>query len=245
MRIIKLNAINSTNEYLKQYVKENSITNTCISYTFNQTKGKGQRGKSWLSEPDKNIAFSICLFPENLKVNDQFSINMLFSLFIINILKSLKIPDLSIKWPNDILSGGKKICGILNEIRVKGNKIDNVIIGFGINVNQEKFKNLPNAYSLKLIKKINYDLGGLVNLIIQSLKRYDYLNPKTPFDFEKLTINYHKNLFGVNENKFFLDSENKKFIGKIISVNKLGIIKIKIEDNSIKNYTFQEIQMIY
>ena len=85
----------------------------------------------------------------------------------------------------------------------------------------------------------------MVNLIIQSLKRYDYLNPKTLFDFKKLTFNYHKNLYGINKNNFFLDSHNIKFNGKIISVNKMGIIKIKTADNSLKNYNFQEIQMIY
>ena len=87
---------------------------------------------------------------------------MLFSLFIINTLNSLKIPDLNIKWPNDILSGDKKICGILNELKVKGDKIDNIIIGFGLNVNQVNFQNLPNASSLKLINNINYDLDGFV-----------------------------------------------------------------------------------
>ena len=245
MKIIKLDAIDSTNEYLKKYVKENLIKNTCVIYTFNQTKGKGQRGKVWLSESGKNIAFSICIFPENLKVKDQFCINMLFSLFIINILNSLKIPDLNIKWPNDILSGDKKICGILNELKVKGDKIENIIIGFGLNVNQVNFQNLPNASSLKLINNINYDLDRFVSSIIQSLKKNNYLNSIPYLDFEKLTIKYHKNLYGINENKFFLDYENKKFIGKIISVNKMGIIKIKIADNSIKNYNFQEIQMIY
>ena len=59
MKIIKLDAINSTNEYLKNYIQNNSIINTHAVYTFNQTKGKGQRGKVWLSEPEKNLAFSI------------------------------------------------------------------------------------------------------------------------------------------------------------------------------------------
>jgi BirA family biotin operon repressor/biotin-[acetyl-CoA-carboxylase] ligase len=143
------------------------------------------------------------------------------------------------------LSGDKKICGILNELKVKGDKIENIIIGFGLNVNQVNFQNLPNASSLKLINNINYDLDRFVSSIIQSLKKNNYLNSIPYLDFEKLTIKYHKNLYGINENKFFLDYENKKFIGKIISVNKMGIIKIKIADNSIKNYNFQEIQMIY
>ena len=245
MKIIKLDAINSTNEYLKNYIQNNSIINTHAVYTFNQTKGKGQRGKVWLSEPEKNLAFSICFFPKSLKVNNQFNLNMTISLFLLNTLKSLKIPNLKIKWPNDILSGEKKICGILNEIKVKGNIIDNIIIGFGINVNQENFENLPNASSLKLIKNINYDLNGLVSLITQNLNNYNYLNPKSESEIKSLTLNYNKNLYGTNAFNDFSDLNNNSFKGKVISVDRKGVIKVQKKDNSFHNFNFHEIQMIF
>ena len=133
MNLIKLDAINSTNEFLKDNIQKTLSKELQVVYTFNQTKGKGQRGNSWESQPEKNIAISLGLFPDNLKVENQFTLSMLFSLFILNTLKSLKIPDLKIKWPNDIMSGNKKICGILNEITVKGNIIESIIVGFGIN----------------------------------------------------------------------------------------------------------------
>ena len=245
MKIIKLDAINSTNEYLKNYIQNNSIINTHAVYTFNQTKGKGQRGKVWLSEPEKNLAFSICFFPKSLKVNNQFNLNMTISLFLLNTLKSLKIPNLKIKWPNDILSGEKKICGILNEIKVKGNIIDNIIMGFGINVNQENFENLPNASSLKLIKNINYDLNGLVSLITQNLNNYNYLNPKSESEIKSLTLNYNKNLYGTNAFNDFSDLNKNSFKGKVISVDRKGVIKVQKKDNSFHNFNFHEIQMIF
>ena len=245
MKIIKLDAINSTNEYLKNYIQDKSIRNSHAVYTFNQTKGKGQRGKTWLSEPEKNLAFSICFFPKSLKVNNQFNLNMTISLFLLNTLKSLKIPNLKIKWPNDILSGEKKICGILNEIKVKGNIIDNIIMGFGINVNQENFENLPNASSLKLIKNINYDLNGLVSLITQNLNNYNYLNPKSESEIKSLTLNYNKNLYGTNAFNDFSDLNNNSFKGKVISVDRKGVIKVQKKDNSFHNFNFHEIQMIF
>lgn len=245
MKIIKLDAINSTNEYLKNYIQDKSIRNSHAVYTFNQTKGKGQRGKTWLSEPEKNLAFSICFFPKNLKVNDQFCLNMIVSLLIINTLKSLKIPNLKIKWPNDILSGEKKICGILNEIKVKGNMIDNIIVGFGINVNQDNFENLPNASSLKLIKNINYDLDVLVSLIIQDLKSYNCLKTFSEQELKTLHNNYYKNLYGTSKFETFVDLNNIVFKGKIISVDRSGVVKIKKKDTSVKNYNFHEIQMIF
>ena len=245
MKIIKLDAINSTNEYLKNYIQNNFIRNTHAVYTFNQTNGKGQRGKVWLSEPEKNLAFSICFFPKSLKVNNQFNLNMTISLFLLNTLKSLKIPNLKIKWPNDILSGEKKICGILNEIKVKGNIIDNIVMGFGINVNQENFENLPNASSLKLIKNINYDLNGLVSLITQNLNNYNYLNPKSESEIKSLTLNYNKNLYGTNAFNDFSDLNNNSFKGKVISVDRKGVIKVQKKDNSFHNFNFHEIQMIF
>lgn len=248
MKIIKLDAINSTNEFLKEFIQVNSITNNHLVYTFNQTKGKGQRGKVWISESGKNLAVSMCLFPKKIKIKEQFILNMFFSLFIINTLKSLKIPDLKIKWPNDILSGNKKICGILCEIKVKGEYIDNLILGFGINVNQLNFKNLPNASSLKLIKNINYDLDNLTNLFIKNLKNNKYfLNSFKSFsksDIEKLIDNYHKNLYGTNQLNSYSDSNGSSFNGMIVSVDKSGIISIKKEDGNINTYNFQEIQTI-
>lgn len=248
MKIIKLDAINSTNEYLKEYIQVNSIINNHIVYTFNQTKGKGQRGKVWISESGKNLAVSICFFPKRIKIKEQFILNMFFSLFIIKTLKSLKIPDLKIKWPNDILSGNKKICGILNEIKVKGEFIDNIIVGFGINVNQKNFDNLPNASSLTLVKKINYDLDNLVNLFIQNLKNNIYFvnsfNSLSKSDIDNLIDNYHKNLYGINQLKSYVDSNGSAFNGMIVSVDKSGIINIKKEDGSLNAYNFQEIQII-
>ena len=158
MILIKLDAINSTNEYLKDNIQKNHSKETQVAYTFNQTKGKGQRGKVWTSEPDKNIALSVIFYPKNINVKDQFVLSMQFSLFILNTLKSLDIPNLKIKWPNDIMSGNSKICGILNETKVKGSFIESFIIGFGININQVNFYDLPNASSLKLIKNIDYQL---------------------------------------------------------------------------------------
>ena len=160
MEIIKLGAINSTNEYLKKFIVNNSLTTKHVVYTFNQTNGKGQRGKIWHSEPGKNLAFSICIFPKNIEVKNQFIINMIVSLFLINILKALKIPDLKIKWPNDIMSGGKKICGILNETKLKENWIESSkILYYLIDIlKSENFSNSQLIRSKSVLIPIFYFL---------------------------------------------------------------------------------------
>ena len=248
MILIKLDAINSTNEYLKDNIQKNHSKETQVAYTFNQTKGKGQRGKVWTSEPDKNIALSVIFYPKNINVKDQFVLSMQFSLFILNTLKSLDIPNLKIKWPNDIMSGNSKICGILNETKVKGSFIESFIIGFGININQVNFYDLPNASSLKLIKNIDYDLQGIVSLIFQNLKKHDYLtNALKEFsdnEFQKLNHQYHLNLYKKGEFVQFISYEKEIFCAKILEVNKKGVIKVQKEDKTIKVYNLQEIKMI-
>jgi BirA family biotin operon repressor/biotin-[acetyl-CoA-carboxylase] ligase len=248
MNLIKLDAINSTNEYLKNIIQKNKSKNTQVVYTFNQTEGKGQRGKVWNSQPEKNIALSIVFFPKKIKVDHQFVLSMHFSLFILNTLKSLKIPNLKIKWPNDIMSGNTKICGILNETKVKGSFIESFIIGFGINVNQVNFSDLPNASSLKLIRNIDYDLQGIVSLIFQNFKKYDYstntLKEFSENEFQKLNHQYHLNLYKKGEFVQFISYEKEIFCAKILEVNKKGVIKVQKEDKTIMVYNFQEIQMI-
>ena len=122
--------------------------------------------------------------------------------------------------------------------------MENIIVGFGLNINQENFDNLPNASSLKLINKITYDLNNFTALIIQSLKRYDYLNPKSELELKKINTNYNRNLYKLNNFSNFKDSEKKIFQGKIISVDKDGLLKMRLKNGNIENYNFQEIQMV-
>jgi BirA family biotin operon repressor/biotin-[acetyl-CoA-carboxylase] ligase len=242
MNVIKLDAIESTNDYLKSAV----FNNTQVAYTYNQFKGKGQRGNKWMSEPGKNLAFSIKIYPKNIDIKDQFKINVIFSLLILNTLKALQIPDIKIKFPNDIMSGNKKICGILIELKVKGSEIDNIIIGFGLNVNQENFGELTNASSLKLISNLNYDLDGIFNLFIQNLTRHNYLNKlfNLNLGFDKTLEHYNQNLYGLNSNSIFQKNKSR-FTGKIKSINSSGGINILKKDGRVQTYNFDEIKMMY
>jgi BirA family biotin operon repressor/biotin-[acetyl-CoA-carboxylase] ligase len=242
MNIIKLDAIESTNDYLKSAV----FNNTQVAYTYNQFKGKGQRGNKWMSEPGKNLAFSIKIYPKNIDIKDQFKINVIFSLLILNTLKALQIPDIKIKFPNDIMSGNKKICGILIELKVKGSEIDNIIIGFGLNVNQENFGELTNASSLKLISNLNYDLDVISNLFIQNLTRHNYFNKlfNLNLGFDKTLEHYNQNLYGLNSNSIFQKNKSR-FTGKIKSITSSGGINILKKDGRVQTYNFDEIKMMY
>ena len=129
-----------------------------------QLNGRGQMGTQWESEAGKNLTFSVLKYFKNYQIQEQFLLNIITSLAVYNTLKNLFIPNLRVKWPNDILSGNFKICGILIENNLKNNIIQSSIIGFGLNVNQLEFGNLKKASSLKKIKGKTFNLDKCSHL---------------------------------------------------------------------------------
>ena len=162
MRFIKINATNSTNSFLKELAQNSSLDEVTIAVANTQTSGRGQMSNSWVSEPYKNLTFSIFTPLTKLQIKHQAYLNFAVSLAIYDTLLTYNVPKLSIKWPNDIMSAEKKICGILIETTFSHLEIKNTIIGIGLNVNQEKFpKKLFNASSLKnILKKETFACGG-------------------------------------------------------------------------------------
>ena len=136
MKIIKLDAIDSTNTYLRQLSSEEKLDDFTVVTAASQTAGKGQMGTKWASEKGKNLTFSVFKKVSCLENDEQFYISMATSLAIYNALKGFQIPKLAIKWPNDILSENQKICGILIENVIQNSKMTAAIIGIGLNVNQ-------------------------------------------------------------------------------------------------------------
>ena len=240
MKLIKLNAIDSTNEYIKKNRDFFSEKELCV-ITFNQTEGKGQRGNTWVSEPGSNLCISLYFSDLNISFKDQFNLNMLVSLKIIDILNSLFLKNLKIKWPNDILAENKKISGILIETFSKNNIIKDLIIGIGINVNQGDFNDLINATSMSLIMNKKYDLNILYKLFLEKFKNFS--DEVKNINSSEIKLNYLNYLHGLNSLKKF-EVNNLIFDAKISDVNKKGELVLDI-DGVIKEFNNQEIKLIY
>ena len=149
-KVIKFDAIGSTNKYLKKLYLKKSIQDRLLVITNNQFNGKGQKNNKWLSEPNKNLTFSFYKILKNRKIQNPFTLNCIISLSILKVLKQFGVPNLKVKWPNDILSDTKKISGILIENFYRQNFLYSSIIGVGININQTNFGSLENASSVLL-----------------------------------------------------------------------------------------------
>ena len=230
MKLIKLNAIDSTNEYIKK-IKSYVSDKLFSVYTYSQTKGKGQRGNIWESEPNKNICISLCYKPLTYQPNyTGFKLNMLVSLIILEFFEELKIPKLKVKWPNDILSDGKKISGILIETALKSNNVNDYIIGIGLNINQNNFDNIDNGNSIKNITGFNYDLNHLTTRLINFFEDLDIRFNQNSIDYIKSS--YINNLYGNNSILKF-EGDQKEFKGKIIDIISENKIKLLVNDNEI------------
>ena len=239
MQIIKLNAIDSTNQYLHDLIGQISLEDFAVVTARYQTKGRGQRATIWQSEKDKNLIISILKKEIDLNPQHQFLLNIVVSLAVFKTLKAFKIPKLSIKWPNDILSHDKKIGGILIELILKKNTIDKAIIGIGLNINQTTFKDLPSASSLQNITGIHYDLDELLHKLLDNFKYYFSIK-----NTAELWTTYENILFRKDKPSTFVSLSGDLFSGIIKGVSQRGKLMVKTE-NFIEEFDLKSIKLLY
>jgi len=240
LKLIKLSAIDSTSSFLKRLAQESVLENYTVVTAENQFSGRGQQQETWHSKANKNLTISIYTSFKNLKIHNQKYLNYAISIAIFETLSTLKIPNLSIKWPNDILSANKKMCGILIENMIKGIKIESSIIGIGLNVNQEKFPSyLQNAISIKNCINKETDLNVLLDRLVAYLReKIELLNAD---QFHTLEEKYLSVLYKKNIPTMFKNSNNDLFIGIIKNVSSEGKLQIQLEDDSIKEFGIKEV----
>ncbi|MBL4606000.1 MAG: biotin--[acetyl-CoA-carboxylase] ligase, partial [Flavobacteriaceae bacterium] len=238
---IKLDAIDSTNSFLKELAQNSLLEDYTVVVTDKQISGRGQMNNSWHSEPFKNLTFSTLVNLKSLEIEHQSYLNLAVSLAVFDALNSMSVPNLSIKWPNDIMSGNHKICGILVETTFAQRKIKNAIIGIGLNVHQEKFtKDIKNASSLKNLMHQDFNLDEIRNHIIKQLQIRICAIENS--EFQKVYNEYHNVLYKKGIPSAFLDIKTQLFfMGIIQGVSTSGNLQIQLEDDSLVEYEVKEI----
>lgn len=243
MRIIKLNATQSTNDYLRALTLDQNCEDYTIVSTLNQTKGKGQMGSSWSSEPGKNLTFSVFKSQLSLDLEHQFLLNVVSALAIYKALFSFNLKQLHIKWPNDILAEQFKICGVLVETVIKNGKIDSAILGIGLNVNQLNFEGLTKASSLKVLTGVTYNLDEVLFAVAESLQSYFKILEKG--DVNSLLELYQNVLFRKEKPSTFKTAEGNLCVGIIKGITQKGLLQVLFEDDILKTFNLKEIQLLY
>ena len=240
MKIIKLDAIDSTNSFLKDLARTSVLENFTTVTAKQQTEGRGQHVSSWASSAGKNLTFSTYVSFLDLGVQHQRYLSFAVSLAVLEALKSMGISNLQIKWPNDILVGNDKISGILIENTLKEQKIQSAIIGIGLNVNQESFPVFSRkATSIKNALKKETDLEDTLQLLLQRLQsKLILLNERK---FELLEAQYLDCLYKKNVPTTFKNRKNVLFMGIIKGVSPEGKLQILLDDDSIQEFGIKEV----
>ena len=240
--IIKLNAIGSTNDWLKNKLQSGNCHDGDVVWTMNQTKGRGQHSNFWSSDSQKNITFSVFKRFSGLNSYDSFLINCAVTLAIIETLEKFKIPNLKIKWPNDILSANNKIGGVLIENIIKGKKLNASIAGIGINVNQKSFIDLPSAGSMFLKTNKKYDLKKVFEELLDTLNLFFDLLKKP--NKVQLLSSFEKSIYKKGEWCQF-KTNGSKFLGRIVGVSDHGLLTIEKKSKKVIQYSNGGVKMIY
>ena len=228
----------STNDLLRQMLAENDLPEFTVVQTDFQFSGKGMAGNVWESAESENLLFSILLKPKNINSAEQFIISQMISNAIKNTLDKFAT-DFTIKWSNDIYWKDKKICGILIENDLIGNKIKHSVIGVGLNINQIKFsEKLLNPVSLKMIINESVSQEQILADIIENLKTQYFSK-----DFNEIRTSYFNNLY--RKNGFFAyQSAEEIFQAKIITVENDGKLILETKSGERRSFYFKEIKFV-
>ena len=237
--------LSSTSNYLKELVKKYPMEKLqdffppYFAITADiQEEGRGQQNKKWESEAGENLLVSFLLYPK-IKPAKQFTVCQYVSVGISEFIRELfNIPNVSIKWPNDIYIGDKKVAGILIEHFICGDSINYTIVGIGMNINQIDFsKSLPNPTSIYLETEKKYDPIFCMKSLIKKMKQTEKL-PLTNLKTLYANYLYKRNIYS----DFILPKTSNTPISlKIKGVGEFGLLELQDKNNTLHCYAFNEI----
>lgn len=239
--IVRLDSVDSTNNYAAKLLNQTKIPFGTVIMAQYQSAGRGQRGSHWTGENGENLTFSILIDGSPLKNIPAFLLSKCVAISIKNFVEQFTNENVSLKWPNDVYVGTKKIAGILIENQWKGSKLYASIIGIGINVNQIKFSHELNAISLKQLSQQSHELENLLSQFCESFNRFYHL--LLDGQFQKINKNYQSSLFYLNKKCQFL-IENKLEDVFIREVDNDGLIKLEKLNGEIGFYNLSQARQV-
>ena len=241
-QIIKLRAIESTNEYLKKRILIQGKKTEHVVWALDQTQGKAQSNKTWLSSVGNSLTFS--LYKEFDKVNpsNHYIINVLVSLATIKTLNEFGVNNVLIKWSNDIMADNRKIAGLLIENFIQSKTMIGSIIGIGINVNHRQPYDNLDMTSMHMVSGQSFELRDVLEGFLKCVNQY-YLEFQIK-GIATLLEKYVGLLWGKEHTKKLIIG-GKPMKGKLIKLNSDGNLLIELPNNQILAYHHSKVKITY
>lgn len=235
--------LHSTNSYVKS-LSADEIEHGSLCITDNQTRGRGQYERNWESETGKNLTFSLVFTPPT---TERFHVlTLACALALVEYLNEIvkENPCASIKWPNDVVLQNKKIAGLLTESMFNGNKLDRLVIGIGLNVNQEKFSPelKEKATSVRLEKEESVAREKLLADLLSRIEYSYHLWDRRKTDLLK-SIN--QNIVGYGQwVGLKVNDELREGTFKLLGINETGKLLLLNKDGGIESFSYEQIRLV-
>lgn len=230
--IIYYEEIDSTNTEIQRLAAQGAAHGT-VAVAERQTNGKGRRGRTWESQAGNNIYMSVLLRPK-MDVNKAPMLTIVMAYSVAKVLKEAGFLDVQIKWPNDLILSGKKLCGILTEMRLQAGEIDHIVVGVGVNVNTKEFPKdlLDKATSLYL------ESGRMLSkekLILEVLEEFEdiYAQFLETGDLSFLQEAYNEMLVNIGREVEVLEPENE-YTAYAVGMNHIGELIVRTAEGEEK-----------
>lgn len=236
--IIHLETVGSTNDYAKEMAtKENEGT---VIISEEQTKGKGRLGRQWHSKANEGIWMSIILKP-NISPYQAPFITLIAGASIVKALNNLGVKTL-IKWPNDVIINGKKVCGILTELSAEIERVNHIILGIGMNVKTMEFSPEISEIATSLYRE-GYKISRVEmirNIIFEFEKLYlDYVENGS----KEKTLKICRQYSAVLDKDVYAIKGGERELVRCIEINDEGNLIVKKENGDVKEIMSGEISI--
>lgn len=243
MNLITLPVVDSTNSHALRLFEEGLAKEGTVVLAWEQTSGRGQRGSSWSSQAGAGLYFSMILTPPPGILHKVSVIVKALALGVLDFIREKTDSDTFLKWPNDILIGERKVCGMLLESVIRADQLSAIILGVGINLNHKSFPEgfRREAVSLHQITGKFYDPEEEVSHVVRSIMK-SYRNFISNSSAE-IDSRYHSALYGQGEIcSFILNGEGIQ--AEFLGVNSNGEAVIFFEGSE-RNYPHPFLQLTH
>ena len=233
--------LDSTNTKASELALEGAELGTVVVAGC-QTAGKGRRGRTWESPSEDNIYMSILLRPE-FEADRAPMVTLVMAYSVARVLRENGFADVQIKWPNDLVLSGKKVCGILTEMYLQGTAIDYIVVGVGVNVNTSVFSEelVDKATSLFLeCGKLSDKEQLIVDIVERFTEMYDRFIEAG--DLEFLQDAYNAILVNKNREVRILEPGNE-YTAYALGINEKGELMVRLQDGTEKNVYAGEVSV--